>query len=710
MMQQDALWQAFSELRPCLKDGLERRPQQFRGEDWVLLRDPAGGEFLRCPRRVMDFLQRFNGRVSIAEVLQGMPEDQQPAREEVLRLFTLLDEKHLLQHPLARDAHAVMQNQRETRSRQRRQRWLLPLAIKWALWDPDRFLTQTRPLWHALMRPVVGMFCVVLMCVAGLLAVELTDALAAHGQSRFLDTGNLLWLWLLYPLLKLVHELGHAVAIKHWGGEVHELGVMFLVFLPVPYVEASASYAFEHKSQRMLVAAAGILVELVVASLALLIWWQSADVLIRDLAFNIMVLAGVSTLLINGNPLLKFDGYHVLSEYLELPNLAARSQQLLRAWWGNRLLGQPVYPVREQGKERRTIALYGFASACYRILIALGIIWWIAGKAFVLGVALALWYLLLQWCWPAVKGLRELWTRATSLALRTGLLLRMAALMALLLWVLCWPWHRAMVFEAVLSVPENAQIRAESPGFVVAQHVAHGEPVSAGQVVVSLRNAQLEAQMATVSARLAENQQRLQATPLHEEVQRQILRSDATAIEAELADLQAQLFHLELGSPLAGTFEHVATQSLEGRFVQQGEVLATVFSPQGVTLSAVVEQGAMTRLQHPDVHYEVMLPASPGRVYQAQLVQEYPAFSRQLPGALLGSGGGGAVRIDARDERGLTAVEAVYQLRFAVPDYPLDYLAARAYVKAIHPPQSILSLISDGLQRLWWQHQQRIHQ
>ena len=144
-------------------------------------------------------------------------------------------------------------------------------------------------------------------------------------------------MWIAYPLVKGLHELGHGLTIQRWGGEVHELGLMLLVFIPVPYVEASAATTFPSKSRRMLVGAAGVMVELLLASLALLVWLSVEPGWVRDLAFDITVIGGVSALLFNGNPLLRFDGYYVFSDLLEIPNLASRSQRYY-AYLGKRYL------------------------------------------------------------------------------------------------------------------------------------------------------------------------------------------------------------------------------------------------------------------------------------------------------------------------------------------------------------------------------------
>ena len=135
----------------------------------------------------------------------------------------------------------------------------------------------------------------------------------------------LLMMWLFYPVIKSFHELGHGLAVKAWGGEVRETGVSILMLMPVPFVDASAASAFPEKHRRAAVGAAGMMVELFFAALATFVWLNVEDGFVRDIAFVLMVIGGVSTVLFNGNPLLRFDGYYVLSDLLDVPNLGPRS-------------------------------------------------------------------------------------------------------------------------------------------------------------------------------------------------------------------------------------------------------------------------------------------------------------------------------------------------------------------------------------------------
>src|SRR5690606_20540021 len=144
---------------------------------------------------------------------------------------------------------------------------------------------------------------------------------------RVVSPGNLLLLWLTYPFFKILHELGHGLFTKVWGGQVNECGVVIVAGTPLPYVDASAATGFHTKRQRLMVSAAGMAVELFLAALALLLWVQLSDGFARSFLYNIIIIGSVSTLFFNGNPLMRFDGYHLLTDAFDLPNLATRANQ-----------------------------------------------------------------------------------------------------------------------------------------------------------------------------------------------------------------------------------------------------------------------------------------------------------------------------------------------------------------------------------------------
>ena len=238
------------------------------------------------------------------------------------------------------------------------------------LLDPDEFLDS-----HAgLARLLFSLPSLVLMSMilaAGATAAVLDwPAVAAYWTVRGLAAHSFVLLPLVYLVMKTVHELAHALAVKRWGGEVHEMGIVLLLLMPFPYVDASSAWAFADKYRRMLVGAAGKLAELVLAAIAMLLFFVVEEGLVKDFAYTAMLLGTVSTLLFNGNPLLRFDGYYVLADAIEIPNLAPRASR----YWAYRAqryafgIKDAQSPVAARG-ERLWLAGYAAGATLYRIAI-----------------------------------------------------------------------------------------------------------------------------------------------------------------------------------------------------------------------------------------------------------------------------------------------------------------------------------------------------
>ena len=334
------VWYRVADLRPRLRRHVALSRHRYRGQRWYLLSDPVSGRDFRINEAGWALVGRFDGRRTLQRLWQEVCErlgDAAPTQDEVIRLLGRLHQADLVQMP----APPQLPELQRRKGRQRRARWLQylrsPLSIKIPLWDPDAFLSRTLPLVAPLFsrRGLLGW--VLLVGSAAVLGAEHFDTLREGWQDRLFSLQGIVMLTLLYPLVKALHELAHGWAVKRWGGEVHEMGVMLLVFLPVPYVDASASTRFESPAQRMMVAAAGVLTELGIAALAMWFWVYAEPGLARALAWQTMLIGTVSSLLVNGNPLLKFDAYYVLADALQIPNLAKRANAHI-GWLARRYL------------------------------------------------------------------------------------------------------------------------------------------------------------------------------------------------------------------------------------------------------------------------------------------------------------------------------------------------------------------------------------
>ena len=242
-----------------------------------------------------------------------------------------------------------------------------------------------------------------------------------------------------------MHELAHGYAIKKAGGEVHDIGIMFLGLIPVPYVDATSASGFRNKYERMLVGAAGILAEMFLASIALFVWLNVEDGAVHAIAYNVMLIGGVSTLLFNGNPLLRFDGYYVLQDALEIPNLGTRANRYIGYLIQRYLFSMrdAISPVDVAG-ERVWFVIYGLAAFAYRLFIMTVIILYISGRFFAVGIILALWAGVTMIGIPMVKHINFLFTnprlrsnRGRSVGI-SGLIILLVAVVLFLLPVPDW--------------------------------------------------------------------------------------------------------------------------------------------------------------------------------------------------------------------------------------------------------------------------------
>lgn len=683
-------WYRVAGLKPRLRAHVRIARHTYRGEVWHVLHDHAAERSHLFSPAAYYVIGLMDGERTVQQIWAAATEhlgDRAPTQEDVIRLLGQLHAADALLCDVPPDSMEVFRRyQRHERLRWRRRLWS-PLALRFPLWDPDRFLTRTLP-W---VRPLFGWggFAAWLAVVgtgAVLAAMHWTD-LTENIADRVLDPGNLLLIWLVYPVVKALHELGHAWAIKRWGGEVHEIGIMLLVLSPVPYVDATAAWSFPDKHRRMAVGAAGIAVELFLGALAMMLWLVVEPGAVRTIAYNVILICGVSTLLFNGNPLLRFDGYYVLADAIEIPNLGQRSNRYLGYLFQRYLLGvrDAESPANAAG-ERAWMIAYGIASFLYRVFIMFVVVLFIAGKFFVIGVLLAIWAIATQVIVPAARGLRFLFTGPTLRRKRARALATTAALVAgaaaLVLVVPLPSWTRA---EGVLWVPEEAQVRAGADGFVERLLAPPGAEVRRGEPLVQAEEPFLSTRVAVFAAQLEELRARYHALLPTDLVQAAIVREQIAAAEANLRRARERESELVFRSPASGRFIVPDAADLPGRHVSKGQLVGYVLEPKSLNARVALNQDDVALVRERTRSVEVMLATWGSTPMPARIARELPGASQQLPTAALGTAGGGAIPVDPSDRRGVSALRPVFQLELALPaEVSPQFLGARVYVRFDH--------------------------
>jgi putative peptide zinc metalloprotease protein len=680
-------WYRVAELRPRLRQHLDIQRHRYRGQTWHILRDRSSGRSFRFAPSTYDVIGQLDGQRSIQQIWETVLSrygDDAPGQDEVISLLGRLHSADLLQADLPPDTEELLRRHRNHQEKAWKQNYGNPLRIRFRLFDPDRLLVKLLPVVGPVFGRIGALLWLVAIAAAGVLAARHWPELAAHARERVLAPYNLVLIYFTYPLVKALHEFGHAFAARRWGAEVHEMGIMLLVLMPVPYVDASATAVFSRARQRATVAAAGIMVELLLAALALFLWLSLEPGLLRDIAFNVMLIGGVSTLLFNGNPLLRFDGYYILVDAVGIPNLAPRSNQYLGYLLQRHLFGIKTArsPVSAPG-ERSWFIGYGIAAGIYRFVLLFAIIAMIADHYLPAGVLLAVWAIANQIIVPLFKHLRRLLSqpqyrpkRSRTVAVSAGL----SALVLLLLFVV--PMPRYAYAQGVLWLPERANIRAGTDCFVERLLVAPGAQVQADQAVFDCSDPLLATEVDAMEARLTELRARRMSVRQSDLTQAEIIREEIDTVLADLERARERLDSLTIRSAVAGRIVIPRGEDLQGRFVRQGEALAYVLDGTPAKLRVVIPQTEISLVQSAELEVDVRLAEHLARTLTGQVLREVPAATDTLPSAALGTPGGGSFAIDPSDEHGQRLTEDAFQLDIQLPpEVEVTGWGGRAHVR-----------------------------
>lgn len=698
-------WYRVADLQPRLRSHVRIRRHEYRGERWYVLEDRISRRTHRFNPAAHLIMGLMDGQRSLQQIWDAAVArlgDQVPRQEEVIQLLGQLHAADVLQFEVTPDVDDLLRRAHRIAGRTRMAKWMSPLAIKFPLFDPDRLLERWAPWFRPLFGPAGALLWCAVVGWAGFTMVQHWDELTRDITHRVLAPENLLILGLVFPLLKAAHEFGHACAVKAWGGEVHEMGVMLLVMMPVPYVDASAANTFPAKRCRVVVSAAGMLVELFIASIALWLWLQMQPGVPRAVLFNVMLIAGVSTVLFNANPLLRFDGYYILADLIEMPNLRQRAQQYLSELAQRRLLGLDLPPSNLPLRERLWLWFFFFGSFIYRVFITFGIAIFIASHYFFIGVLLALWAVASAFVLPLV-GLATFLASSPRLRRNRARAVATAAALALVLGVVLFvvpvpSWTHA---QGVIWVPEQAVVRSGTDGFVRRVLAQPGARVLRDQPLFESEDPALTARLRALEAQKSELEARYQAARTERLVRAQQFEDQLQSVNADLQRARERSGELLLRSALDGTFVVSAPQDLPGRFTRQGQALGYVIPGGTLTARVLVTQQTADLVRGRTERVQVKLVEQPAETYAGNILRAVPAASDRLPSLALSQAGGGDVAVDVMPGGDAKSLETHFEFEIALPDVRAAGLGERVYVRFEHGRETIAAQAWRALRQLF---------
>lgn len=662
-------WHRVAALAPRIAPRVRLRRQEVRGNTWYLLVDPTSGRSVRLNPAAYAVVGRFDGVLSMQHLWESqLARAHEPAtQDELIDVIARLRESALIGLDNAPDMSVLMshlQSVAPKRSGGSLLAWRVRLA------DPSAWLDRLQPLQRFLFsRGALGVWLLGVVSLV-VLAAQHGPALWAHAQ-RWMTTPRFTVLaLLLYVPIKLVHETAHGMAVRRWGGQVHEAGVTLMMLMPVPYVDASAATSFVQRRHRMAVAAAGIMAELTMAFVALVLWLALGDGLPRDAAFVTLSICSVSTLLFNANPLQRLDGYYIATDALDLPNLAPRS----RAWWLDTLARRLTQSHAAEAMpvaagERPWLAAYAPMAWGYAVIVSALAVGWLGQASFAVGVvtgALLFWQVGLR---PAVRLAGQLRSAALSqsaAANRWRRFTQVVATVAVALAIVPVPQHTLV--QGVVWPADDAQLRANEEGFVETILVRDGEPVEVGQAVLQLINPKLVASVARQTAKLTAVETELfQALPTGNAAAGDA-RAGLVAAQAELDRLGERVAALAVRATAPGRLALPQGADLAGGYVRQGALLGHVLTDAALTVRVAVPEADANQLRGADRGVSVRLAGdTTATAYAARLASDSGGATRKLPSAALSARHGGDVQTEPREAGDLTALRPVVLLDVRVP-------------------------------------------
>lgn len=574
-------WHLLSDQKFRRRAAIGTSHQMFRGEAFVVLCDRVTGHNLRLTERAQELWQLFDGRRTLNDIWEHLMRRPAiaPSQGELVEWVMQLVGTGLILSDHELDPIYLSDRTNKRRSSTMEQRFASPLAIKIKLFDPSWLVRKTYPLVGMMFTPFGGLVVAAVLLSALVLAVMNWEALFQSADQTILSQSGLLGLALAYPIMKGLHELSHCYALYRFGGQVREFGIMLLLFFPVPYVEASEATALPDKRARMLVGAAGILSELFIASIALMLWLQIEPGVERALLFNFVLIGSISTILFNGNPLLKFDAYFVLADYLEMPNLAQRSGEYLQDRFLSRILGLRSDVDPRQG-EARILGTYGTLALSYRMLLTLTIALLVSTWFFVFGVLLAAWVVIIGVIWPLVKVFKKGFRMTKSQNRARRVLVRLTVFLALLVGLTTLvPLPFSAQGEGRIVPLASAEVSVETSGLIAATNIVDGMEITAGMQIMRLDNASQTARRLAMDMNVTFLQEALSRSGLTVP-ERQRVERELEVARTALANAEDLEQALDVRAPISGRISWQGGRPPPpGAFAYRGDRLGHIINP-----------------------------------------------------------------------------------------------------------------------------------
>jgi putative peptide zinc metalloprotease protein len=542
------------QVRVRLRRDLAIEAQKYEGRTFHVVKDPVSLRYYRLKDNEFFLLHYLDGKHTLEDAQKEYEIQYRPDRlklEDVESFAQQLINAGLAQNESPRAGKQLY----EQRNKRKRSEWMQTLTnilyIKIPVFDPDATLKRMLRWLGWIFSFTFFMLSVALMlAAAGLVATHFeTFRAKLPEQHMFFRFQTIAYMWVALGAVKIIHEFGHGLSCKVFGGEVHEMGALLLCLSPALYCNVSDAWTLPNKWHRIIISAAGIYVELVIAAIATFVWWNSgAHPFVNNLALSLMVVCSVSTVVFNANPLMRYDGYYVLADWLEIPNLRERSNRFLKNLMLEHCLGVEVTPEPYMALWRRILFVsYAIGSYIYRWVVTFAILWFLYSflrpyKLEIISQMLALGAASSMAGWPLWRLGKSLYKRGRVPDMKTWrVMLTVSVLTALLLFacLVPVPVSRIRGQALVQADPEaTGKVYVGHTGILTKLNIRPGDYVQTGEILAELRDPDLEAEQ--LKYEIEQEDTGGQIRSLKAKLRETTDPSDRAKIIKEMADLSAK--------------------------------------------------------------------------------------------------------------------------------------------------------------------------
>jgi putative peptide zinc metalloprotease protein len=692
-------WHVVSELRVSLLYSIDIHKQYYRGETWYVLNDKYSNKFYKVTPEAYKFLCKLNIKRSVEDIWQEYLKTDPtiaPTQDEIVNLLSQLHGNDLLYFKDRADSDNMFERVALKKQKEIKGKLASFLFIKVPLWNPNDWLEKIKPFIDIFFSKKLLLIWLIFFVYTLKLIAENFDSFFDQTQG-ILAADNIVFLYMGLVILKVFHELGHVMMVKKFGGNVTTVGIMFIVFTPLPFMDASSSWAFTNKYQRALVGAAGMMVELFVAFICAIIWVNTGEGALNSIAFNIMIIGSVSSLVFNGNPLLKFDSYYILSDLLEIPNLYQSAKE--HCFF---LVKKYVFKLKDisspsnSNLESFWLVSYAILSMIYKFMVAILIAIFVADQWFLFGViviSISIFIWILKPIYSFVKyllhdnELRGKRFNATIISLFFTLFL------VILIGFI--PLKDSIRASGVVQASSLINIYSFSDGLVTDVYINNVKNVKKGDLILKLENKSLDFEIEQTYAMLIETKALKLKASQENIANLKPIEKRLILLDEKLKFLKEKKENLIIKAPADGLFITDNIEKLRNRLIKRREYIGKIIDNNHFQFVAAVPQEKSSELFNSELFLsEIKLNGIAVKTIAVEKLIVIPHEQNTLPSAVLGFRAGGDIATLEDDQKGVKSKESFFKVIAEIKNdenNPLLYEDRSGVLKIETTPKTIFT-------------------